>query len=165
MLSMLRKGADGLIEATALIGTAGLILEVGVILVDVLGRTLGRPLYGAQDATQMGMVLVVFGGMALCDKIGGHISVDLFYKFFPRWLNRAGDLCAALLGAAIFVGIAWTVYESSKLSLMLNLKTNIILLPKAWFQWSLCVCAAITALAMLLRAAEMVAGWRAEDRA
>jgi TRAP-type C4-dicarboxylate transport system permease small subunit len=163
MLSMLRKGADGLIEATALVGTAGLILEVCVILVDVVGRALGKPLYGAQDVTQMGMVLIVFGGMALCDKVGGHISVDLFYKIFPRWLNRAGDITAALLGSLIFAGIAWTVYASAKLSLMLHLQTNIINLPKAWFQWALCVCAMVAALAMLLRAVEMALGWRAED--
>jgi TRAP-type C4-dicarboxylate transport system permease small subunit len=163
MLSMLRKGADGLIEATAFIGTAGIILEVCVILVDVVGRAFGAPLYGAQDITQMGMVLVVFGGMALCDKVGGHISVDIFYRAYPRWLNRTADIIAALLGAAIFFGIAWTIYESAKLSMLLNLKTNIILLPKAYFQWALCACAVITALAMLLRAVEMTRAWRAEE--
>jgi TRAP-type C4-dicarboxylate transport system permease small subunit len=160
MLAMLRKGVDGLIEATALVGTVGLIAEVCVILADVIGRVLGRPLYGAQDMTQMGMVLIVFGGMALCDKVGGHIAVDLFYKAYPRWFNRGADLGAALLGAVIFAAIAWTVYESAKLSLMLNLKTNIILLPKAWFQWALCACAAVTVLGMLLRAVQIVQSWR-----
>ncbi len=160
MLAMLRKGADGLISATALVGTAGLIFEVCVILVDVMGRVLGHPLYGAQDATTMGMVLVVFGGMALCDKVGGHIAVDLFYRSYPRWLNRTSDLVSALLGAVIFAGIAWTIFQSAQLSLMLNLKTNILPLPKAYFQWALAACAVVTALAMLVRAAEMVAGWR-----
>jgi TRAP-type C4-dicarboxylate transport system permease small subunit len=164
MLAMLRKGTDGLIEAAALVGTVGLIAEVCVILVDVVGRALGKPLYGAQDVTTMGMVLIVFGGMALCDKVGGHIAVDLFYNFYPRWLNRTADIIAALLGALIFAGIAYTVYDSAKLSQMLHLKTNIIQLPKEYFQWALCACAGVTAIGMLLRAAELVLSWRGEVR-
>ena len=54
----------------------------------------------------------------------------------------------------IFVFIAWAVWESAKLSEMLNLSTNLLRLPKAWFQWSLCILALVTAFGMLLRAAE-----------
>lgn len=155
MLSIVRQIADRLISLSAMIGSIGLIFEVCVILVDVTGRYFGHPLIGAQDMSQMAMVIVVFGGMALCDKLGGHIAVDVFEHSFPGWLNRFTDISGALIGCAIFAGIAWTVWESSQLSLMLKLKTNIISLPKAWFQWSLCAFAAITALAMLLRAIEL----------
>jgi hypothetical protein len=70
LLRWLNKGADGLISLSALVGTLGLLVEVVVILTDVVGRYFGKPLSGAQDITQMAMVIVVFGGMALCDKIG-----------------------------------------------------------------------------------------------
>ncbi|HAV08133.1 MAG TPA: TRAP transporter small permease, partial [Rhodobacteraceae bacterium] len=80
-------------------------------------------------------VIVVFGGMALCDRNGGHIGVDLLEHRFPDWLNRAIDIFSALLGALIFVMIAYAVWESAKLSLMLNLSTNLLRWPKAWFQW------------------------------
>lgn len=156
MLAGLRRLADALIELCAIVGALGLLVEVVVILVDVVGRYFGAPLVGAQDISQMAMVILVFGGMALCDRLGGHISVDVFEPAFPRWLNHWVDVCAALLGAAIFAGIAWTVYESAKLSQMLNLATNIIRLPKFWFQYALCVFALVTALGMLLRAAEML---------
>lgn len=158
MLRGLRRTADALIHLAAAIAAAGLIAEVAVILVDVVGRYFGAPLRGAQDVSMMGMTIVVFGGMALCDRFGGHISVDVFEPNFPDWLNRLGDIVAALLGAAIFVGIAWTVWESSMLSLMLNLKTNIILWPKAWFQWAVCAFSAIAAMGMLLRAVELSVG-------
>ncbi|MFZ2099469.1 MAG: TRAP transporter small permease [Oricola sp.] len=144
--------ADRLISLSALVGSIGLVVEVAVILVDVVGRYFGSPLKGAQDISQMAMVIVVFGGMALCDKLGGHIAVDLFEKSFPDWLNRLSDFLSAMIGALIFGGIAWTIYTSSKLSLMLNLATNVIYLPKAYFQWAICVFAAITAFAMILRA-------------
>jgi TRAP-type C4-dicarboxylate transport system permease small subunit len=72
----------------------------------------------------------------------------------PEALNRLSDVISPLLGALIFFGIAWTVWESAVLSRMLNLSTNILYLPKAWFQYVMVVMSIITGVAMLLRAAE-----------
>ncbi|RMD89854.1 MAG: TRAP transporter small permease [Alphaproteobacteria bacterium] len=163
MYRAIRRAADGLIELAAALGALGLLVEVVVVLVDVIGRAFGHPLYGSQDIITMGMVFVVFGAMALCDRRGGHIAVDLLEPRLPRALNRATDILSALLGAAIFVTLAWAVYQSAKLSLMLNLSTNLLNLPKAWFQWALCALALITALGMVLRAFEIA--FRPQDEA
>ncbi|MCO6187244.1 TRAP transporter small permease [Rhizobium sp. L1K21] len=157
MYAFLARWADRLINLSAVIGSAGLIFEVAVILVDVTGRLFNTPLYGAQDLSEMTMSIVVFGGMAMADKLRAHVAVDIFEEQFPAWLNRSSDVFSALAGAAIFAGIAWTVYQSSQISLMLNLATNVIGLPKAWFQWALCAFSVITSFAMLLRAFEMLA--------
>ena len=167
LLHGLRKLADGLIGLSAAIGTLGLLVEVGVILVDVTGRAFGAPLYGSQDLITMTMVLVVFGGMALCDRQRGHISVDLFQRYYPRLMNRLIDIAAAVIGAVIFAAIAYAVYDSAKISVMLNLSTNLLALPKAWFQHALALLSAITALGLLLRAAELTLSGRdvrLEDR-
>lgn len=167
-MTRLRTAADRLINLSAVIGAAGLLTEMAVILVDVIGRAAGYPLYGSQDMTTMIMVIVVFGGMAICDRTGGHIAIDIFERRFPAGFNRLVDTASAALGALIFVMIAWTVYESAKLSLMLNLSTNLLDLPKAWFQWVLCGFAVLTALAMALRALELATGGpdvRTGDRA
>lgn len=162
MLARLWSWADRLINLSAFFGTVCLMLQVTVIIVDVVGRYFGSPLTGARDITQMAMVIVVFGGMALCDRIGGHISVDVFENFLPARLNRLSDIVSPLIGAAIFFAIAWTVWESAALSRMLNLATNIIYLPKAWFQYVMVVMSVITGIAMLLRAAEAaISGKRA----
>jgi len=154
----LRRLADGLIQLAAAVGALALLVELGVILVDVVGRYFGVPLRGAQDITTMGLAVVVFGGMALCDRIGGHVSVDIFERHFPEALNRASDIVAAILGTLVFAGIAWTVWDSAGLSQMLNLKTNIIDLPKWWFQWAVVAFSAITALGMALRQVELALG-------
>ena len=156
MLATVQKGADGLTRLSALIATLGLITEVVVILVDVIGRYFGAPLKGAQDISEMAMVVLVFGAMALCDKVGGHISVDLFENAMPRWMVRSGDIASALIGAAIFLGIAWTTWQSAELSKMLNLATNIIKLPKVWFQYFILVASLITAAGMILRAISLI---------
>jgi len=151
VLPAINKLADRLISLSALLGSIGLIVEVVVILIDVTGRYFGAPLTGAQDISQMTMVIVVFGGMALCDKLGGHISVDIFEHVLPTRVLWLGDVIAPLLGGLIFCGIAWTVWESAALSRMLNLATNIIYLPKAWFQYVVVVLSLITALGMFMR--------------
>ena len=154
MLARLWPLADRLISLSAFVGTICLIVQVAVILVDVIGRYFGFPLTGARDISQMAMVMVVFGGMALCDRIGGHISVDVFEPYMGATLNRLSDIISPLIGAAVFFGIAWTVWESAVLSRMLNLSTNILYLPKAWFQYVIVVMSIVTGVAMLLRAAE-----------
>lgn len=156
MLSLLRKVADGLIGLSATIGGIGLFFEVVLILADVVMRFFGAPIIGAQDLSQMAMTFVVFGGMALCDKIGGHVAVDILERSFPRWLNYLSNIISVFLGSAIFACLAWTIYESAKLSIMLNLATNIIRLPKQYFQWGISIFSAITAFAMFLRGIELI---------
>lgn len=158
MLRALDNLAGRVIALSAFLGTLGLLTEVVVILADVTGRYFGAPIRGAQDITQMSMVVLVFGGMAICDRQGGHIAVDLFERHFPNWMNRLGDIVAALLGAAIFLGIAWTMYESSIISRMLRSATNIIGLPKVWFQYYVIVSCVITAFGMTLKALVLVSG-------
>lgn len=155
-MTAIRTLADRLIWLAATIGIIGIFAEVVVILVDVIGRGFGSPLYGSQDIVTMVLVIVVFGGMALCDRQGGHIGVDLFEHRFPDWLNRWLDIASAVIGAVIFVMIAWAVWDSAKLSQMLNLSTNLMRWPKAWFQWALCGFALIAAAGMALRAVELI---------
>ena len=154
-MPLLRKMADWLIGLSATIGAFGLLVEIVVILTDVMGRAFGAPLFGSQDIIMMAMVILVFGAMSLCDRNGGHIAVDLFENFYPTWMNKVIDVVAALIGAIIFFGLAWAVNESAKLSVMLNLSTNLLELPKAWFQYALSGFAIITGLGMTLRAIEL----------
>lgn len=158
MLRALDTFAGWVIALTAVLGTLGLMTEVAMILADVTGRYFGAPIRGAQDVTQMAMVVLVFGGMALCDRQGGHISVDLFERHFPGWLNHLADIVAAILGAAIFLGIAWTTWESAGLSRLLNSATNIIRLPKYWFQYYVIGASLVAVLGMSLRAVILIVG-------
>ena len=163
MLAQMRIWADRLIGLSANIGALGLIVEVVVIMIDVVGRAFGSPMFGSQDMITMAMVVLVFGGMALCDRQGGHIAVDLFEPRFPAAMNRWIDILGAALGAVIFAFIAWAIIDSAKLSVMLNLSTNLLRLPKAWFQWGLAGFAMLTSFGMLLRAVEL-ALWRRDVR-
>ena len=154
-MERIRTLADRLIGLSAAIGSLALIVVVIVILIDVVGRAFGKPLYGGQDITTMAAVVVVLAPMALCDRFGGHISVDLFERYFPDAMNRVIDIFVAILGAIIFATLAWATWESSKLSLLLNLSTNLLYIPKAWFQWAGIGFVSLASLGLALRALEL----------
>lgn len=152
-----RRVADVLADASVAIGGAALVAAGAIIVVDVVGRVFGEPLRGAQDLAQMALVLIVFGGMAFCDRVGGHVSVDLFETSFSARANLWFAAFANALGALIFILIAVEIWESSKISRMLNLATNILKLPKAPFQYAVAAFCVITALGMLVRMADGIA--------
>lgn len=154
----LRNFADRLIDLATLLGSAGLIVILLVILVDVAGRAIGSPLFGSHDLITMTMVVLVFGGMASCDRIGGHLSVDLLEGRYPDWFNRLMDILSAAVGAVIFATLAAAIFDSARLSEMLNLSTNLLNLPRAWFQNLLGIFSVITAIGMALRGVELACG-------
>lgn len=147
---------DRLISLSAFLGAAALLFVVVIVLTDVIGRGFGHPLYGSLDMTTTAFVIVVFGGMALCDKRGSHICVDLFERYFSRAMNLLIDIAVDLLGGVIFLVITYSVYQSAKLSVMLNLRTNLLGLPLAWFQWTLAALSLVTGIALLLRAVDFI---------
>ena len=79
---ILRKLADALIYASATISAGALITVMCVICADVIGRAIGAPVYGAHDIVTMVMVIIVFGAMPLCDRLGGHVAVDVLQNKF-----------------------------------------------------------------------------------
>ncbi len=164
MPGLLRGAVDRLIDLSAALGALALVVIMAVVVVDVIGRYFGAPLYGAQDIQQMTAVFVVFGGMAYCDRQGRHIAVDLLEPVFPRRVNLILTILGNVVGAVIFALIAWYIWEASKLAAMLNMATNILLLPRVPFQYAIVAFSALTSVAMVLRLVDLLTGREGGDR-
>lgn len=158
MRAIIWQVADRLISLSAIVGTIGLLIGVVDVVIDVVGREFHRPLRGAQDISQMAMVTMVFGGMAMADRLDAHIAVDVFEGVFSKRLNKITQIIAPLVGSLVFILLAKAMWDSAALSQLLNLATNIIYLPKAWFQYMAVIMCSITALAMFLRAVDTMLG-------
>lgn len=152
MLRPLQKAVDALVTLSAVSGAIALVVIVLTVLVDVIGRYFGSPLYGAQDIVQMAAVFVVFGGTAYCERRGGHIQVDLFERAFPERVNRVLLIAGSVVGAVVFALIAWQMWEASKLARLLNMATNILNLPRAPFQYAVVALSGVTSVALAVKA-------------
>ena len=94
---------------TAAIGVL-ILAMMAVTSIDVVLRYFfNAPLKGAFEMTEIGMALVIFGGMSLATARREHITVNLLEsKLTPavrRWQRIGGDLvCAAVLAL-----LAWRI--------------------------------------------------------
>lgn len=158
MLALARTIADRLVGLSAFLGAVALTAITVTVIVDVVGRLFHAPLYGARDIVQMAAVFVVFGGMAYCERTGGHITVDILEPVFSARVNRALVILGSLVGAVVFALIAWQVWEASKLSLLLKMSTNILFLPRAPFQYAMAAMSALASLYLLLKAIVSLSG-------
>ena len=154
MLSQLSRWVDRLIDLSALVGAVGLIVALGVTSADVVGRAFGAPLFGARDIVSMAGVFVVFGGMAHAHRKGGHIAVDLLERHFPPKFNHILTVVGHVLGAIVFLLIAWQLWIAVDLARMLKMSTNLLYLPRAPFLMAMTALCLICAASMVLRALE-----------
>ncbi len=59
------------------------------------------------------MLVVAFIPLAMVERKGGHIKVDLLVQFFPPMLQRLIDATMALAGAAFFGLVAWVTLQEA----------------------------------------------------
>ena len=128
----------------------GLLILLALLTVaDVLLRWLwNAPIYGAQDLSEMGLVLVVFGAIAYCGRAGGHVAVDLFVGWLPRGGRRVTDTLVRLASVAIFAILAWQMVRRGATAMEYDV-TNLIEIPRAPFYSFVGVGAGLYALILL----------------
>ena len=106
-LSRIRK----LVETLLILTLSGMVL---LTFIDVIGRRLfGAPLYGAHDATEHLMAIMVFCGLPLLTAARGHLAVDLFDKYLMKpgmaWWHRL----IALLMTLVLLLIAYEFFNAA----------------------------------------------------
>ena len=85
-----------------------LIMLAGVIEIGARGL-FNIPIFGYIDTIEIAMALTAFLGLAYCQRVGGHVRMDMFVKSLhgrPHWIVEA-----LATGAALFV-IAVVAYSS-----------------------------------------------------
>ena len=106
-LSRIRNGVEALLILTLL----GMVL---LTFADVIGRRLfGTPVFGAHDATEHLMAIMVFCGLPLLTAARGHLAVDLFDKHLMKpgmaWWHRL----IALLMTLVLLLIAYEFFNAA----------------------------------------------------
>lgn len=78
---------------------------------DVVGRLLGKPLFGSEEIVTMLAVLVV--GLSLPDAHAerSHIGVEIFVRYMPRKLRRALRLGTTVAALLLFSVVTWRMAD------------------------------------------------------
>ncbi|MGD9614022.1 MAG: TRAP transporter small permease subunit [Alphaproteobacteria bacterium] len=100
-----------------------------VTMAEVLGRRLfNAPIPGAIDYIEVSMVLFAFMGAAYCQRLGGHVRMDLLVSNLKGRVQWAVEALGVLI-AAVYIGIiviasakdAWRSYEFGDETIDINL--------------------------------------------
>ena len=100
-----------LVESLLILTLLGMVL---LTFADVIGRRLfGTPVFGAHDATEHLMAIMVFCGLPLMTAARGHLAVDLFDKYLMKpgmaWWHRL----IALLMTLVLLLIAYEFFNAA----------------------------------------------------
>lgn len=100
---------DAAARVGAFLGSAAVLLMMLHVALDVVVRKLlGQPLPGTlTTVTHYYMVIVVFAPLALVERYGGHISVDLLVPLMPARVKTLMQAASGLAAALIMALVAW----------------------------------------------------------
>jgi TRAP-type C4-dicarboxylate transport system permease small subunit len=99
------RAADAV--TTYLAYAAGIVLMLLMVLTtaDVAGRYFfNKPITGVFDLTHFAVLIMV---LAYCGIKGGHVAIELLYDKLPPPVARVLDKFINLVGAVLFLVIAW----------------------------------------------------------
>jgi TRAP-type C4-dicarboxylate transport system permease small subunit len=149
---MISRIAQALAAAAAWMAGAVLVVLMILTVADVVSRNiLNQPIGGVFDLTHFAVLAMVFLGLAYCSFFGAHVSIELIYDRLPPWAQRLLDGIANLVGAALYLLIAWRSWVQADLVRDLNEASELLQIPKYPFYWLLAAGAVLFALVMVLR--------------
>ena len=112
---MLQRTVDWIVAASAFCGAVTLILMMLLISADVVGTSLfSSPVpAGSAIVTHYFMVLVVFLPMAMAEKTGSHVHVDVVFQLFPPRLRKAVGMVSTLFTALVCLGLVYGLWANA----------------------------------------------------
>jgi TRAP-type C4-dicarboxylate transport system permease small subunit len=144
---------ERLVRWMALLAGATLVGLTLLTAVDVtLRAAFNAPIYGIQEVTELGLVLVTVLGMAYCAWTRAHIVIDVALGLQPRWLIKACDIVLPLVGAALMAVAAWRSFAEGAEALARAAHTNVLRIPQWPFFMLIAIGLAAYAVVLLIQA-------------
>lgn len=142
------------------IGSGIMLLCLMVLtVVAVTLRKFNNPIFGAQDLSESGLVVVVFFAMAYSGWTGGHIAVDLIGGFVkPRTLERMDAVTRAVSGG-FFLIVTWQSIKQGLDALEYGDGFNLLPIPHYPFFFIIAFGSAVFALILFVLAVRAARGF------
>ena len=126
---------------------------MGLTVVAVITRYLfNAPILGAQDLSELSLIVVVYPAMAYCGWTGGHVALDLLSSILKPPVLRWTDFMIRMACAVLFLGIAWQTVIRGLDALEYGEASNLIQVPHFPFFLIVAFGSAVFALVFLVEA-------------
>ena len=97
-----------------MLGIAASALLFGMMVLtffDVVGRyLLNKPIRGAFEITELGLLVLIFAGLPLVSHADEHVTMDFIDRILPQRIARAWIRVVHAICAAIMFFLAWQVW-------------------------------------------------------
>ena len=108
MNSLWEKQADAML---GIVASALLFSMMVLTFFDVVGRyLLNKPIRGAFEITELGLLVLIFAGLPLVSHADEHVTMDFIDRILPDRFARLWVRAMHLICAAIMFFLAWQVW-------------------------------------------------------
>ena len=112
---------------------------------DVVGRyLLNRPIRGAFEITELGLVVLIFAGLPLVSHADEHVTMDFIDRILPEGARRAWIRAMHAICAAIMFFLAWQVWLKANRIAGYGDTTDVLLIPIGPFVYFMAVMIGLT---------------------
>ncbi|MCF3933846.1 TRAP transporter small permease [Acuticoccus sp. M5D2P5] len=88
-----------------------LLVVMALLVVDLVGRGAGTPVYGVQESAMFAMIAIVYLGLPYAERVRGHVRVEFIVEALPMRLRRFFEFLGYLVA---FLTIAVVLYAQSQ---------------------------------------------------
>jgi len=147
------------VRLAAFISGLALLWLMGLTIIAVFMRyVFNAPILGAQDLSQVSLVVVVFPAMAYCGWTGGHVALDLISSAIKSSALRRTDMIIHAVCGVLFVYISWQTWSRAVDALQYGEATNLIEIPHAPFFFIIAISAGLYAVVLFVQAVKTAIG-------
>jgi TRAP-type C4-dicarboxylate transport system permease small subunit len=139
LMKKLIKILDGLNNLLKVVGAACLMGMTLLTCVDVIGRYLGRPIFGAVELVGFMATLAAALALPYTHEMKGHIGVEILVNHFSEKTQTLIEACTNGVCLALFGVVTWrmakyayTIRESGEVSMSLQFPEYLIILTVAF---------------------------------
>lgn len=140
-----------------IVGVTVLIGLLGVVVVNVFGRMVGRPVPGTYELVEVLGAIGIAGVLGYTAILGRHIGVDIFVRHLPQKAQGLLLRGVNLVSAAVLGIVAWRLLAIAQRSLEEKATTDILSVPLGWVYYFVGISFILTSLAFLIRAIKPLA--------
>ncbi len=150
---------DSAVRLLAYLGGLAILWLMGLTVVAVVMRyVFNAPILGAQDISELSLVLVVFFALAYCGWTGGHIAVDLIGLVLKPGVLRWTDTLVRVISGLLFVTLTWQTVRQGLDAFEFEEASNLVEIPHSPFFLVIASCSAVYALVLFVQAIRAARG-------